>query len=62
MGYAEAEEGLPGISICPRCGARLVTRNHFVLVRAEADLDDELRARLRESHGIVGTQCDLRSE
>ena len=27
MGYAEAEEGLPGISICPRCGARLVTRN-----------------------------------
>ena len=27
MGYAEADEGLPGISICPRCGARLVTRN-----------------------------------
>ena len=25
MGYAEADEGLPGISICPRCGARLVT-------------------------------------
>ena len=27
MGYAEADEGLPGISICPRCGARLVSRN-----------------------------------
>ena len=27
MGYVEAEEGLPDISICPRCGARLVTRN-----------------------------------
>jgi hypothetical protein len=27
MGYAEADEVSPGISICPRCGARLVTRN-----------------------------------
>ena len=27
MGYAEEDEGLPGISICPRCGARLVSRN-----------------------------------
>jgi hypothetical protein len=27
MGYAETDEGLPGISICPRCGARLVTKN-----------------------------------
>ena len=154
MGYVEAEEGLPDISICPRCGARLVTRNlwhscgtftleglfprsepavldlarkyvamlyalgdvqvipqktrltcvarvrfaglqprkngllasfalrrwldsprivktvdygprwraHFVLVQAEADLDDELRAWLQESHDVVGTQSDLRRE
>ena len=27
MGYAQADEGPPGISICPRCGARLVTKN-----------------------------------
>jgi hypothetical protein len=27
MGRAETDEGLPAISICPRCGARLVTRN-----------------------------------
>jgi hypothetical protein len=27
MGYADADGGLSGISICPRCGARLVTRN-----------------------------------
>lgn len=27
MAYAEADEGLPPISICPRCGARLVTKN-----------------------------------
>jgi hypothetical protein len=27
MGAAEMHEGLPGISICPRCGARSVTRN-----------------------------------
>ena len=151
MGYVAAEEGLPDISICPRCGARLVTRNlwhscgtftleglfprsepavldlarsyvallytlgdvqvipqktrltcvarvrfaglqprkdgflasfalhrwldsprivktvdygprwraHFVLVQAEADLDDELIAWLQESHDIVGIQNDL---
>ena len=29
MGYAEADEGPPGISICPRCGARLVTRKIY---------------------------------
>ena len=152
MGRIEAEDGLPGISICPRCGARLVTKNlwhscgrytleglfpksepavvdlarkyvavlyslgdvqiipqktrltcvarvrfaglqprkdsflasfalhrwldsprivkrtdygprwraHFVAVRAEADLDHELRAWLQESHDIVGMQSDLR--
>ena len=27
MGYSEPDEGPPGVSICPRCGARLVTRN-----------------------------------
>jgi hypothetical protein len=154
MGYAEADHGPPGISICPRCGARLVTRNlwhscgtftleglfsrsepaaldlarryvamlrtlcdvqvipqktrlvcvarvrfaglqprkdgfiasfalhrwldspriiktddygprwriHFVSVKAEAELDDELRAWLQESHDVVGTQSDLRAE
>ena len=154
MDYAQADEGLPDISICPRCGARLVTRNlshscgtftleglfprsepavldlarkyvamlyglgdvqvipqktrltcvarvrfaglqprkdrflasfalhrwldspriiktedygprwriHFVSVRDEADLDDELRAWLQESHDMVGMQSDLRSE
>jgi hypothetical protein len=154
MGYAEADGGPPGISICPRCGARLVTRNlwhscgtfaleslfprsepavldlarkyvamlhtlgdvqvipqktrltcvarvrfaglqprkdgflasfalhrwldspriiktedygprwriHFMSVRNEADLDDELRTWLQESHDVVGTQSDLRSE
>jgi hypothetical protein len=152
MGYAEADGGLPGISICPRCGARLVTKNlwhscgaftleglfprsepavldlarayvamlytlgdvqvipqktrltcvarvrfaglqprkagflasfalhrwldsprvvktadygprwraHFVAIRAEADLDDELRSWLQESHDVVGMQSDLR--
>jgi hypothetical protein len=152
VGRAEAYEGLPGISICPRCGARLVTKNlwhscgtftleglfptsepfvldlarkyvamlytlgdvqvipqktrltcvarvrfaglqprkdsflasfalhrwlesprivnttdyrprwraHFVLIRAEADLDDELKAWLQESHDVVGMQSDLR--
>jgi hypothetical protein len=27
MGRAATDDGLPTISICPRCGARLVTRN-----------------------------------
>lgn len=154
MGYAEADAGPPRISICPRCGARLVTKNlwhscgtftleglfsraepaaldlarkyvamlhtlgdvqvipqktrltcvarvrfaglqprkdgfqasfalhrwldspriiktedygprwriHFVSVRDDADLDDELRAWLQESHDVVGTQSDLRAE
>jgi hypothetical protein len=154
MDDADAERELPGISICPRCGARLVTRNlwhscgtftleglfptsepavldlvrkyvamlytlgdvqvipqktrltcvarvrfaglqprtdgflasfalhrwldsprivktedygprwriHFVSVRGEADLDDELRGWLQESHDVVGTQSDLRSQ
>jgi hypothetical protein len=35
-------------------------RAHFVAVRAESDLDDELRAWLQESHDIVGMQSDLR--
>jgi hypothetical protein len=154
MAYAEADEGLPAISICPRCGARLVTKNlwhscgtftleglfsrsepaaldlarryvallaslgdvqvipqktrltcvarvrfaglqprkdgflasfalhrwldsprvvktadygprwraHFVAIRAEADLDDELKAWLQESHDVVGMQSDLRRQ
>ena len=152
MGRAETDDGLPVISICPRCGARLVTRNlwhscgtytleglfptsepavldlarkyvamlytlgdvqvipqntrltcvarvrfaglqprkdsflasfalhrwlesprivkttdygprwraHFVLIRTEADLDNELREWLQESHDVVGMQSDLR--
>jgi hypothetical protein len=36
-------------------------RAHFVLVRTEADLDDELRGWLQESHDVVGIQSDLRS-
>jgi len=27
MGHAETDDGLPAISICQRCGARLVTKN-----------------------------------
>ena len=34
-------------------------RAHFVLVRAESDLDDELGAWLQESHDIVLIQSDL---
>ena len=152
MGRAKTDDGLPTISICPRCGARLVTRNlwhscgthtleglfptselavldlarnyvamlytlgdvqvipqktrltcvarvrfaglqprkdsflasfalhrwldsprivkttdygprwraHFVLIRAQSDLDAELRAWLQESHDAVGMQSDLR--
>jgi hypothetical protein len=37
-------------------------RFHFVSVRDVADLDDELRAWLQESHDLVGTQSDLRRE
>jgi Domain of unknown function (DUF5655) len=36
-------------------------RYHFVLVQSEADLDDELRGWLQESHDTVGQQDDLRS-
>jgi len=35
-------------------------RGHFVRVQSEADLDDQLRAWLQESHDIVGLQSDLR--
>jgi hypothetical protein len=35
-------------------------RLHFVRVRSDADLDDELRAWLQESHDTVGVQRDLR--
>src|SRR5262245_52042114 len=34
-------------------------RLHFVDVRSTADLDDELRAWLQESHDVVGVQSDL---
>jgi hypothetical protein len=33
-------------------------RAHFVPIRSAADLDDELRAWLQESHDIVGMQRD----
>ena len=35
-------------------------RAHFVLIRAQSDLDAELRAWLQESHDVVGMQSDLR--
>jgi hypothetical protein len=35
-------------------------RGHYVLVRSESDLDDELRAWLQEAHDVVGLQADLR--
>jgi hypothetical protein len=35
-------------------------RAHSVLIRTRADLDDELRAWLQESHDVVGMQSDLR--
>jgi hypothetical protein len=35
-------------------------RAHYVRIRSAADLDDELRAWLQESHDVVGTQSDLR--
>ena len=34
-------------------------RGHFVDVRCEDDLDERLRAWLRESHDTVGVQDDL---
>jgi hypothetical protein len=34
-------------------------RMHYVCVTSTADLDDELRAWLQESHDIVGLQADL---
>jgi hypothetical protein len=35
-------------------------RGHHVLIKAEADLDNELRAWLQEAHDTVGRQDDLR--
>jgi hypothetical protein len=34
-------------------------RGHFVLVTSGADVDDELRAWLQESHDTVGLQSDV---
>jgi Domain of unknown function (DUF5655) len=34
-------------------------RAHHVMVQAPADLDDELRGWLQESHDVVGLQADL---
>jgi hypothetical protein len=34
-------------------------RSHYVRIASAADLDDELRAWLQESHDIVGVQSDL---
>ena len=34
-------------------------RGHFVRITSAADLDDELRAWLQESHDVVGMQSDL---
>jgi hypothetical protein len=34
-------------------------RMHFVRMRSDADLDDELKAWLKESHDTVGLQSDL---
>jgi hypothetical protein len=35
-------------------------RRHIICVQSNADLDDELRAWLQESHDVVGLQRDLR--
>ena len=35
-------------------------RVHYLRVRAEADLDDELIAWLQEAHDVVGLQSDVR--
>jgi hypothetical protein len=34
-------------------------RMHYLIIRAEADLDDELRGWLQESHDVVGLQTGL---
>jgi hypothetical protein len=34
-------------------------RAHYLRIASAADLDDELRAWLQESHDVVGTQSDL---
>src|SRR5262249_35208482 len=34
-------------------------RGHYVRITSAADLDDELRAWLQESHNVVGIQSDL---
>jgi hypothetical protein len=36
-------------------------RAHYVRIAAAADVDDELRRWLQESHDVVGTQSDLRA-
>jgi hypothetical protein len=36
-------------------------RSHYVLVRSQADLDDELKAWLQEAHDVVGLQSSLRA-
>jgi hypothetical protein len=36
-------------------------RSHYVLVRSQADLDDELKTWLREAHDVVGLQRGLRA-
>lgn len=36
-------------------------RGHFVRVQSNADLDDQLRSWLQESHDVVGMQSDLGS-
>src|SRR5262249_704053 len=36
-------------------------RMHYVRVQSAADLDDQFRAWLQESHDVVGMQCDLGS-
>jgi hypothetical protein len=35
-------------------------RSHHLAVQTSADLDDELRGWLQESHDVVGLQADLR--
>ena len=34
-------------------------RGHYVPITSDADLDEELRARLQESHDVVGMQNDI---
>ena len=47
--------------ICKKADYGPRWRGHYVLIQAEANLDDELIGWLQEAHDTVGMQDDLRS-